>query len=62
MTEESQGATEKAKGLIKEAAGTITGKEDMKTEGRSERGANEGNKEYFRSVVEKTNKRSAGEA
>jgi uncharacterized protein YjbJ (UPF0337 family) len=62
VTEESQGAMDKAKGLIKEAAGTVTGKEDMKAEGRSERGAAEGNKEYFRSVIEESNKRSVGEA
>jgi uncharacterized protein YjbJ (UPF0337 family) len=62
VTEESQGAMDKAKGLIKEAAGTVTGKEDMKAEGRSERGAAEGTKEYFRSVIEESNKRSVGEA
>jgi len=62
VTEESHGAMDKAKGLIKEAAGTVTGKEDMKAEGRSERGATEGNKEYFRSVIEESNKRSVGEA
>ena len=62
MAEENQGAMDKAKGLIKEAAGTITGKEDMKAEGRSERGAAEGNEEYFRSVIEESNKRSTGEA
>lgn len=62
MIEESQGAMDKVKGLIKEAAGTITGKEEIKAEGRSERGAAEGNEEYFRSVIEESNRRSVGEA
>lgn len=63
MTEEGPGTMDKAKGLIKEAAGTITGKEGLKAEGRSEReeGAAEGNKEYFRNLIEETKKRSARE-
>jgi uncharacterized protein YjbJ (UPF0337 family) len=64
MSEEGPGAMDKAKGLIKEAAGTVTGDEQRKAEGRAERegDATEGNKDYFRDVIEKTKERSAGEA
>ncbi len=64
MSEEGPGAMDKAKGLMKEAAGAVTGNEERKAEGRAERegGAAEGNKAYFRGVIEKTNERSAGEA
>ncbi len=58
---------DKAKGLLKEATGKLTGNEDMKAEGRQERGkdstegaSNGGNKEYFRNLIEKTNERSTG--
>ena len=37
MSEEGGGVTDKAKGLMKEAAGAVTGKDDMKAEGRAER-------------------------
>ncbi len=64
MSEEGPGAVDKAKGLAKEAAGAVTGNEEMKAEGRAERegGAAEGHKDYFRGVIEKTKERSAGEA
>ncbi len=64
MSEEDPGAVDKAKGLAKEAAGAVTGNEQMKAEGRAERegDATEGNKDYFRDVIEKTKERSAGEA
>jgi uncharacterized protein YjbJ (UPF0337 family) len=60
------GAMEKAKGLAKEAAGKVIGDEEMKAEGRAERGEEstsegqptEGNREYFRRLIEKTNERS----
>lgn len=60
--ENGAGAMDKAKGLAKEAAGTVTRNEEMKAEGRMEReeGAVEGNRAYFRSRIEETNKRAAG--
>ena len=64
MSEEGPGAVDKAKGLAKEAVGAVTGNEERKAEGRAERerGAAEGNRAYFRGVIEKTKERSAGEA
>ncbi len=64
MSEEGSGAVDKAKGLAKEAVGAVTGNEERKAEGRAERerGAAEGNKDYFRGLIEKTKERSAGEA
>lgn len=64
MSEEGPGAMDKAKGLMKEAAGTVTGNEERKAEGRAERegDAGEGNKDYFRDAIEKTKERSAGKA
>jgi len=60
--EEKAGVTDKAKGLAKEAAGVVVRNEEMKAEGRLEREgeAVEGNKAYFRSVIEETNRRAAG--
>ena len=67
MSERNEpGAMEKAKGLAKEAAGKVIGDEEMKAEGRAERGEEstsegqptEGNREYFRRLIEKTNERS----
>jgi uncharacterized protein YjbJ (UPF0337 family) len=61
------GAMEKAKGMAREAAGKVIGDEEMKAEGRAERGEErstseghptEGNREYFRKLIEKTNERS----
>ncbi len=63
MSEQEPGAMEKAKGLAKEAAGAAMGDEQMKAEGRSLReGSTEGDKEYFRKVIEESNKRATGEA
>ena len=63
MAEEGPGAMDKAKGLMKEAAGTVTGNEERKAEGRAEReGGAEADKGYFRGVIEKTKERSAGAA
>ena len=44
---------EKAKGMAKQAAGAVTGKERMKAEGRIEREGydTEGHKKYYRTVV-----------
>lgn len=54
--------TAKAKGLAKETVGAVVRNEEMKAEGRLEReGASiEGNKAYFRSLIEETNRRAAG--
>ena len=61
MSENEPGLTEKAKGLAKEAAGAALGDEEMKAEGRSLReGTARGSKEYFREVIEESNKRAAG--
>ena len=64
--EEEQGAGTigKAKGLIKQAAGAVMRNEEMKAEGRLEREGEtvEGNKAYFRSVIEETNRRAADRA
>ena len=71
MVEHEPGAAQKAKGLAKEAAGTVMGDEEMKAEGRAEREGTEGHaeregaedhKEYFRKIIEETNKRSSGKA
>ena len=62
MAEQEPGAAQKAKGLAKEASGTVMGDEDMKAEGRAEREGSEGHKEYFRKIIEETNKRSSGKA
>jgi uncharacterized protein YjbJ (UPF0337 family) len=71
VTEQEPGAAQKAKGLAKEAAGTVMGDEEMKAEGRAEREGTEGHteregaedhKEYFRKIIEETNRRSSGKA
>jgi uncharacterized protein YjbJ (UPF0337 family) len=56
------GTMSKAKGLAKEAVGTVVGNEETKAEGRLERegGTAEGNKAYFRNLIEETNRRAAG--
>jgi uncharacterized protein YjbJ (UPF0337 family) len=63
VAEKGREAIDKAKGLAKEAAGTVTGKEDMKTEGRMEReeGA-AGEEKEIRAIVRKSVERSAGNA
>jgi hypothetical protein len=38
VSENEPGAMEKAKGMAKEAVGKVTGKGEMKAEGRAERG------------------------
>ena len=67
MSEKKEpGAMEKAKGLAKEAVGKVIGDEEMKAEGHAERGEEstsegqptEGNREYFRRLIEKTNERN----
>ncbi len=62
--ENGVGVMSKAKGLAKEAAGAVTRNEETKAEGRLERegGTTEGNKAYFRSLIEETNKRATDEA
>jgi len=71
VAEQEPGAAQKAKGLTKEAAGTVVGDEEMKAEGRAERKGSEGpaeregtegHKEYFRKIIEETNKRASGKA
>jgi uncharacterized protein YjbJ (UPF0337 family) len=53
-------AMDKAKGVIKKAAGKLPGVETKETEGRSdqEKSSTEGNKEYFRKLIEESNERS----
>jgi len=62
---------QKAKGLAKEVVGTVMSDEEMKAEGRAEREGTmahaeregtEGHKEYFRKIIEETNKRASGKA
>ena len=71
MAEQEPEAAQQAKGLAKEAAGTMIGDEEMKAEGRAEREGTEGHaeregteghKEYFRKIIEETNKRASGKA
>ena len=71
MSEQEPGAAQKAKGLAKEAAGTVMGDEEMKAEGRAEREGTEGHTEregteghkaYFRKLIEETNRRASGKA
>ena len=69
MSEQEPGAAQKAKGLAKEAAGTVMRDEKMKAEGRAEREGTEehregteGHKEYFRNLIEETNRRASGKA
>jgi hypothetical protein len=60
VTEKDAGAMDRAKGLIKEAAGKLTGDETREAEGRSEReeDATEGNREYFRNLIKESKERS----
>jgi hypothetical protein len=50
----------KAKGMAKEAAGTVVGNERMKAEGRIERERDdtEGHKKYYRAVIRESMERS----
>ncbi len=63
MAEKGREAMDRAKGLAKEAAGTVTGNEEMKAEGRLEReeGA-AGEEKELRAIVKKSVERSAGKA
>jgi hypothetical protein len=60
VAENEPGAMEKAKGMAKQAAGAVTGKERMKAEGRIEREGydTEGHKKYYRTVVRESMERS----
>jgi uncharacterized protein YjbJ (UPF0337 family) len=69
VSEQEPGAAQKAKGLAKEAAGTVMGDEEMKAEGREvrkegagEEGSTADHREYFRNLIEETNRRAAGKA
>ena len=71
MAEQEPGTAQKLKGLAKEAVGTVMGEEEMKAEGRAEREGTEGHaeregaeghKEYFRKIIEETNRRASGKA
>ena len=58
----SAGVMDKARGLAKQAAGTVMSDEERKAEGRAERegDSTEGNKAYFSKLIEETNRRAAG--
>ena len=60
MTENAPGTMEKVKGMAKQAAGAVTGKERMKAQGRIEREGydTEGHKKYYRTVIRETMERS----
>ncbi len=66
MSQNEPGAMEKAKGMMKEAAGSVMGDEEMKAEGRTEReggteregSSTEGHKEYYRRVIRESMERS----
>jgi uncharacterized protein YjbJ (UPF0337 family) len=62
MSEQEPEAMEKTKGLAKEAVGAVIRSDEMKEKGRAERGKEPAreHQEYFRKVVENTNKRAAG--
>jgi len=53
---------ERAKGIAKEAAGTVIRNEGMRAQGRAQRQepAEAGLKRYFRKVIEESNLRAAG--
>ena len=61
---QGEDALDKAKGLAKEAAGIVTGNEEMKAEGRAnrEKASATGTKGYIRERIEESNKRSRREA
>ncbi len=61
MSENEPGMAEKAKGMAKEAAGTVMGDEEMKAEGQAERegSAAEGHKDYYRRVIRESMERSS---
>ncbi len=62
MSEKGREAMEKAKGLAKEAAGTVAGDEEMKAEGRAAREGGAGEEKEVRSIIKESVKRSRGEA
>jgi hypothetical protein len=53
---------ENAERLAKEAVGAVIRSDEMKEKGRAERGKEpaQGRREYFKKVIEGTNKRTAG--
>jgi uncharacterized protein YjbJ (UPF0337 family) len=53
---------EKAKGMVKEAAGKVMRDKEMQAEGREEQEGTEGHRAYFRKVIEESNKRVSGNA
>jgi uncharacterized protein YjbJ (UPF0337 family) len=61
---QGEDALDKAKGFAKEAAGMVTGNEEMKAEGRADRekAGTTGTKGYIRERIEESNKRSRREA
>jgi uncharacterized protein YjbJ (UPF0337 family) len=60
VTENAPGTMEKVKGMAKQAAGAVTGKERMKSEGSLEREGydTEGHKKYYRTVIRESMERS----
>jgi uncharacterized protein YjbJ (UPF0337 family) len=63
VAEKGREAMDRAKGLAKEAAGTVTGNEEMKAEGRLEREEDAaGEEKEMRAIVRKSVERSAGKA
>ncbi len=60
MSEQEPGMAEKAKGMTKEAAGTVVGDEEMKAQGRAEREGDsaEGSRGYYREVIRESMERS----
>ena len=60
MAENEPGVLGKAKGMAKEAAGTVVRNERMKAEGRIEREGDdtEGHKKYYRAVIRESMERS----
>jgi uncharacterized protein YjbJ (UPF0337 family) len=61
---QGEDALDKAKGLAKEAAGIVTGNEEMKAEGRAEReeSSAERGREDIREIIRESNSRSRREA
>ena len=62
MSDQEPGKLQKAKGIAKEAAGTVIRSEGLRAQGRAERQepAQEELRRYFRKVIEQSNLRSAG--
>jgi len=60
VSENEPGMVEKAKGMAKEATGSVVGDEEMKAEGRAERegDSTEGHQDYYRKVIRESLERS----